>query len=157
MISLLVQETCENNRSFDEHAYYLANVHKYDLILCPRLLISIQITYYTQLAVEDLVPKDHAQRSSCDLAFTAKGRRRRLPQEPPTYGESEDAVQFMEEYIDEAAEILTTLEPEYDGAATLKMVRGLADNNVKQAMAMVMYDKEWRFEEVERILRASVR
>ncbi|KAF3184739.1 hypothetical protein TWF106_011453 [Orbilia oligospora] len=37
------------------------------------------------------------------------------------------------------------------------MVRGLVDQNVKQTVAMMMYDKEWRFEEVGEILRASVR
>ncbi|KAF3189662.1 hypothetical protein TWF225_002799 [Orbilia oligospora] len=42
-------------------------------------------------------------------------------------------------------------------AVTLKMVRSLVNQNVKQTVAMMMYDKEWRFEEVGEILRASVR
>ncbi|KAK6351981.1 hypothetical protein TWF718_005129 [Orbilia javanica] len=67
------------------------------------------------------------------------------------------SIQLLDSYVDRAAQILRTLGPDYDEAVTLKMVRGLADNSIKQTLAMMMYDKEWTFEEVEKILRASVR
>ncbi|KAK6510251.1 hypothetical protein TWF481_004968 [Arthrobotrys musiformis] len=67
------------------------------------------------------------------------------------------ASETLEAYLDEAAEILKTLGPEYDEAITLKMVRGLADIHVKQTVCMMMYNKEWSFAEVKKILRASVR
>ncbi|KAK6517552.1 hypothetical protein TWF281_004202 [Arthrobotrys megalospora] len=63
----------------------------------------------------------------------------------------------IRDYVKRAAKILDTLGPEYDESVTLKMVRGLADSTVKQVVAMIMYDKEWEFEEVEKILNASTR
>ncbi|RVD82299.1 uncharacterized protein DFL_006729 [Arthrobotrys flagrans] len=59
-------------------------------------------------------------------------------------------------YISNARDILKVLGPDYDEAVALGVVRGINRGELKETIAAIMWDKEWKLETVIKILKAVI-
>ncbi|KAK6500801.1 hypothetical protein TWF506_003564 [Arthrobotrys conoides] len=59
-------------------------------------------------------------------------------------------------YITEANDILNVLGPEYDETIALGVVRGITRETLKETIAAIMWDKEWKLATVSKILMAVI-
>ncbi|RVD82300.1 uncharacterized protein DFL_006730 [Arthrobotrys flagrans] len=70
--------------------------------------------------------------------------------------ETKKARKAMNRYLGEALDVFEVLGPEFEAVIALKVMRGIESKSLKETVAALMWDKEWRLHEVATILRASV-
>ncbi|KAF3110167.1 hypothetical protein TWF594_002349 [Orbilia oligospora] len=58
-------------------------------------------------------------------------------------------------YISTALDIYDVLGPEFEAVITLKVIRGIESKSLKETVAAMMWDKDWKLHNVANILRAS--
>ncbi|KAF3202115.1 hypothetical protein TWF106_007905 [Orbilia oligospora] len=58
-------------------------------------------------------------------------------------------------YISTALDIYDVLGPEFEAVITLKVIRGIESKSLKETVATMMWDKDWKLHNVANILRAS--
>ncbi|KAF3245818.1 hypothetical protein TWF192_007294 [Orbilia oligospora] len=58
-------------------------------------------------------------------------------------------------YISTALDIYDVLGPEFEAVITLKVIRGIESKSLKETVATMMWDKDWKLHNIANILRAS--
>ncbi|KAK6504778.1 hypothetical protein TWF481_006717 [Arthrobotrys musiformis] len=92
-----------------------------------------------------------------DRKLAAIKRLSTLAYNSPGLGHAGDRSYGIPNYLSQAEGILEVLGSEYDESVALAVVRGLARTELKECIAAIMWDKEWKFETIKNILMATIR
>ncbi|KAK6528344.1 hypothetical protein TWF281_009587 [Arthrobotrys megalospora] len=66
------------------------------------------------------------------------------------------ARKAISRYLGEARDVSEILGPEFESVIVLKVMRGIESKSLKEAVAAMMWDKDWKLQEVANVLKASV-